>query len=233
MKTLIFLSAFFFIFFSALSQPIVGFWGVSSVVVGERTMTPVAKWFRYNSDGTFQSGNGWTQNAVGTWTFDTRNSKLSSSNTNGIKDDYGPFLVTPEGSTVVLERQEDGMKVRVTLVKIDAMPAAPADQICGLWKLEKVTGKDGHVKNDFDPGLRQFLHVRPDRRYRLRNPDGTFAHGYWHMDGHKPEFTLINDDRKIDYAAFTVAIEGDNLALSSRAGQDLVFHYTRIFEFPR
>ena len=50
-------------------REIIGMWEFTSVQVGDQTMTPVAKWAKYNSDGTFQSGNGWTQNSIGTWNY--------------------------------------------------------------------------------------------------------------------------------------------------------------------
>lgn len=233
MKNATFIIVLFFVVTSSAAQPVVGLWGVSSVKVGDRTMTPVAKWFKNNSDGTFQSGNGWTQNSIGTWTYDEKTREFNPIATNGVRDEYGAFTVASFGDSLTLERQEDGMKVIVSLVRIDEMPAAPADQICGLWLLAKVEDLDGNLKGDFDPGQRQFIHIRPDRRYRLRNPDESVALGIWYMNGHKPEFTLINDDREIDNLVFTVAFDQEMLLMKALGGQGLVYYYSRINEFPK
>ena len=78
---------------SVRAQPHIGFWRVDKVEVGQETMTPVAKWFRINQDGTYQSGNGWLQNSVGTWTFDKAKNLYVPTEKNGIVDLFGGFEV--------------------------------------------------------------------------------------------------------------------------------------------
>ncbi len=70
-----------------------------------------------------------------------------------------------------------------------------AQSVVGLWKLIKVEKGEESITDNVDPNGKQFVHIRPDMRYRLRLPDNTFTQGYWHMDGHNPEFTLINNNR--------------------------------------
>lgn len=149
------------------AQSVVGFWGFTSVSVGEQNMTPVAKWVKYNPDGTFVSVNGWPQNQIGTWEYNEKTKEFIPTNTNGIKDEYGPFKVSFEGEKMVWERDEDDMKVVVSLVQINEITASPSDSIKGLWVLPKMIYKNGQQLNDFDPNQKQFIRIRPDMRYRL------------------------------------------------------------------
>ena len=70
---------------------------MKEVTVGVEIMTPTAKWTRINEDGTFQSGNGWMQNAEGTWTFDEVSSLFLPTTKNWILDEGGPFEVMFSG----------------------------------------------------------------------------------------------------------------------------------------
>lgn len=215
------------------AQPVIGFWGFTSVMVGERNMTPVAKWAKYSPDGTFISGNGWTQNSIGTWVYNEETNEFTPSNTNGIKDEYGPFRVSFEGEKMIWARDEDGMKVTVSLIKITDLPASPSDSIKGLWILSRVIDKNGKRLNDFDPNQKQFIHIRPDMRYRLRNPDQTFSQGFWHMDGHRPIFSLLNYDRQTENEVFSVSFNEQLLVMKSQNEEGLVYQYMRTNEFPK
>ncbi len=216
----------------AHGQSVVGFWGVTNVAVGERDMTPVAKWFRFNKDGTAIGGNGWTKNAVGTWSYNKKTKELAPTNELGIKDDFGPFKVHFIGDTMKWTRQEEGLPVTVSLVQIREMPPAPADLVKGLWTLNKAESSDGHELPDYDPGEKQFIFVRPDMRFRLRNPDASVDHGFWHMDGHRPIMTLINFDQSLDNQEFTVSFEDNQLIMKSRIEDGNLYYYTRTREFP-
>ena len=57
-----------FLAFSANAQ-IEGLWKYDKVLVGEEVMTPVSKWSVFNADGTYISGNGWTQNESSFWDY--------------------------------------------------------------------------------------------------------------------------------------------------------------------
>ncbi len=49
-----------------------GLWVVKLVKVVNQGMTPNARWTRFNSDSTQQSGNGWFQHSYGTWKFNEK-----------------------------------------------------------------------------------------------------------------------------------------------------------------
>ncbi len=230
-KILSFSVLILFIYKVSFSQSVEGLWGVISVHVGDQEMTPVAKWFCFNKDGTCTGGNGWTQNVVGTWSYDKKTQEFSPENTNGIKDEYGAFKVSFEKDKMIWNRVEDGMKVIVVLQPIDELPASPADLVQGLWALSEVKQKGVDVTSTLDPDSKQFILIRPDKRFRLRNPDGSSVRGFWHMNGHHPLFTLINDDRTIENQVFDVSFENAQLIMSKR-GEDIIYKYQRIFQFP-
>ncbi|MEM7297681.1 MAG: hypothetical protein AAF391_05380 [Bacteroidota bacterium] len=209
----------------------VGLWEVLSVNVGDQTMTPVARWFQYNEDGTCTGGNGWTQNSVGTWTYDPKTKQFSAENSNGVKDEYGSFDVKFDQNKMMWNRKEDGMEVVVVLKPIEEVSPAPADLVHGLWRLTNVTKVGVNVTSSFDPQSKQFIHIRPDKRFRLRNRDETLIAGFWHMNGHRPLFTLINDDRSIANESFSVEFK-DSQLIMKKSGEDVTFVYQRIFQFP-
>ena len=81
-KLNIFIVTVFIIINYSYSQSMVGLWEVVEVSVGNKKMTPIAKWMRINKDNTYESGNGWTQNSIGTWTFDEKKKEYSAVNKN-------------------------------------------------------------------------------------------------------------------------------------------------------
>ncbi|MDX1638300.1 MAG: hypothetical protein R3281_10040, partial [Balneolaceae bacterium] len=106
---------------------LVGLWSVTEVEVGDDNMTPVARWTEIDSDGTYRSGNGWLQNAVGTWTYDTVHNTFLPKETSGVVDEFGPFLVKlATDTTKTWRRTEEGMEVIVHLQKIDDKPKSTA-----------------------------------------------------------------------------------------------------------
>ena len=215
----------------SFSQTFDGLWGVVSVHAGDRLVTPVAKWFLIEKDGVYKSGNGWTQNSVGTWTYDESTGQFAGHSTNDIKDEYGAFNLKLDQGKMIWDRMEDGMKVTVVLQQIAEIPAAPADLVQGLWKLTSVMKDDVNMTSTVDPQSKQFLHIRPDKRFRLRTSDNSGIRGFWHMNGHRPRLTLIHDDRSVDNLAFTVEIV-DNQLMMRQAEKGIVYTYQRIFEFP-
>src|SRR5690606_30317287 len=124
----------FFITFLAFSlytnaQQMIGFWVVDKVMVGDQDLTPVAKWFKYHKDHTYQSGNGWTQNDIGTWAYDKSKKEFMAQTSMGIKDEYDVFKVRFSENKMFWEREEDGMKVVVSLSRIKEMPMSTKDSI--------------------------------------------------------------------------------------------------------
>ena len=71
-----------------------GLWIVKLVKVGEEEMTPNARWTRFNSDLTQESGNGRFQHSYGTWKLNTKSKELTIKNLNGLKDLNAPFKIT-------------------------------------------------------------------------------------------------------------------------------------------
>ena len=51
------------------------------------------------------------------------------------------------------------------------------------------------------------------------------------MNGHRPLFTLIDDDRSVDNMTFTVEF-ADNQLIMKQEATSLIYTYQRIFEFP-
>lgn len=175
----------------AQEETVIGFWEVEVVEVGEENMTPVAKWFKINTDGTYQAGNGWLQNGRGNWNYDAENKMYSSTDSLDITDEFGGFSVSFHNEKMVWEREEEGMHVKVTLLPIEKLPMSPADYLKGIWDLVEITENEQSILNDFDKENKHKLFIRWDRIYINFSSEGKKLTGYWHIHGHKPEITLL------------------------------------------
>lgn len=217
------------------AQSLIGFWEVKEVRVGQKQVTPVAKWMKINEDNTFQSGNGWLQNSIGTWEFDAKTKIITPETKNGIKEGFGGFTVSFEGEKMIWKRQEEGMAVSVIHERISEMPQSPADQIVGLWDLTDVREGGKSVVKTFDPDNQYYLHIRWDRIYKERSVEGRRSSGYWHMHGHKPEITLLSHQQGKPVESWTVVAGDARLTLEgisdTNRGKTLTFK--RLDEFPK
>ena len=147
------------------AQEITGFWEFKKVDVGGKIMTPVAKWTIIDVDHTYRSGNGWLQNSVGTWTYDDKGRQFLPTGINGLKDEFGSFTVSFANENMMWEREEDGMKVQITMERIDEMPMSDADKLIGLWDLIQANKNGKIITSTFDPENKQYLFIRWDRIY--------------------------------------------------------------------
>lgn len=217
------------------TQDIIGFWEIKKVIVGGKTMTPIAKWTKINKDNTYQSGNGWLQNSIGTWEFNSNKNLYSPTETNGIKDQFGPFTVEVNTNKMTWLREEEGSIVTVTLEKISKLPKATADEIVGLWNLNTIIKNEKNITTTFDPKDKYYLFLRWDRIYMERTPQGNRTSGYWHMNGHRPEITLLNYDK--NKSAETWQLEVSTTALKmigiSDTNKNTEMNFKRIDEFPK
>ncbi len=217
------------------AQDISGLWEINKVLVGGQTMTPVAKWTHIHKDGSYQSGNGWLQNAEGTWTFDKKKKLYAPIETNGIKDEFGPFTVELVNNTMTWLREEEGMIVTVQLTKIDRIPKSTADRIVGLWDLHDVSKNEKSILETTDPENKHYIFIRWDRLYRERTSKGERATGYWHMHGHKPEITLLSHNKNIPPQTWKVSADANLLKMTgiSEANKGIEKIYKRIHQFPK
>lgn len=175
----------------AQKENVIGLWEVEKVNVGEEIMTPVAKWFKINPNGTYQAGNGWLQNGQGIWNYDTKTNIYSAIDSLDIADEFGGFTVSFENEKMYWERKEEGMQVKVTLVPIEKLPMSPADYLKGIWDLVEITENEKSIIDNFDNENKHKLFIRWDRIYINFSPEGKKLTGYWHIHGHKPEIILL------------------------------------------
>lgn len=196
--------------FNSLAQSPAGFWKVDQVMVGERNLTPVAKWFKYHKDNTSQAGNGWTQNDIGTWTYVKKKKEFLPVSSKG-PDEYGPFKVSYSGGKMTWERIEDGMKVVVHLSPITVMPLSPKDSIAGMWELV---------------GKKETLFISWTGTYRETKTDGTQSFGYWHMDPHHPIFHLVDFNRDVEVRVFDISFK-DDLVTMKPTNSELIMTYKK------
>ncbi|HYF69292.1 MAG TPA: hypothetical protein VD884_14205 [Ohtaekwangia sp.] len=183
---------FFFCGFSIEAQ-IEGLWVVKQVNVGEKQMTPVAKWFNLKDDGTQFSGNGWLQHSYGTWQYGDKDSTLILHTVNEMDDGFGAFHVVYSDSTMLWERVEDGQTVIVKSVRADVLPPGPVDKIKGVWILETVFNNGVDVTNDVNVSRLTYLFLRWDRIFIEGEGEKVLRRGAWVVDGHRPVVTLISD----------------------------------------
>jgi hypothetical protein len=215
-----------------MSQSITGLWGVDKVQVGSKNVTPVAKWFRINEDGTGQAGNGWLQNWQGSWTYDPETKLYQPEGKDELIDEFGPFKVTFSPGKMTWERQEDGMPVIVSLSSIEEIPMSPADRIKGLWDLESVKKDGADITHSVDPSDKMSFFIRWDRLFNLTGPDGQKRSGFWHMDAHEPKFFLVDFEKSVEDQVFEVSFEGNKLVMKKEGEEEIVYTCRRLLKFP-
>ncbi|WP_200975045.1 hypothetical protein [Echinicola sp. 20G] len=220
---------------SLYAQDPAGMWEVEKVMVGDRLLTPVAKWMKLHSDHSYQSGNGWLQNDIGTWQYDANNHLLSMHTSISIKDEYEPFQIEITQDEMTWKRTEDGMQVTVNLKRIDSLPSGTADLLLGLWDLEKIEDQGQEVTAEFDPENKYYLFMRWDRIYSERTPDGQKQSGYWHINGHQPIITLLPHQSEQTPLNWQVKVNQTSLTLKglSEINKSKTMYFTRIQEFPQ
>jgi hypothetical protein len=217
------------------AQSVVGFWEAKEVMVGKEIKTPVAKWTKIHKDGSYQSGNGGIQNSEGTWSFDKKDKFFLPAETNGIKEPYGGFKVTFVKEQMLWQREEDGDVVIVKWERVEKLPKSPADLLVGLWDLKEITKNGTSEKSLFDPNDLHYIFIRWDRIYVERTPQGDRASGYWHINAHHPEITLISHNQGKTIEKWRIEVTDQELKMEgmsdSNKGTKIV--YERIHEFPK
>ena len=110
--------------FTSKAQDITGLWEVVNVQVGEEEMTPIARWNRFNEDGTFEAGNGWLKSSAGTYEYDKAKKSLLPKETEGLQleEDFGAFSVEVNEDEMIWKREENGEPVKVLLSRIEEQP---------------------------------------------------------------------------------------------------------------
>lgn len=212
------------------ANTIEGLWVVKSVKVGEDEMTPNARWMKFNSDFTQQSGNGWFQHSIGTWKFNEDSKALTVNNTNGLIDKNEPFKVSFNNNNMIWSRIEEGQNLKVILEKIEELPKTYGDELLGLWNLENSTGKgiffDESVENN------EYLFLRWDKRFVVNSSEGRIS-GVYNVHGHKPEIELIPYNDKIKRSFWKAEINDNQISLKLLNSDSLVVKtFKRIHEFP-
>ena len=230
------LLAVIFFSFSVKKPEVAGLWEITEVKAGDEIVTPVAKWTKINEDGSFQNGNGWQQNSTGLWTYDKNNRHFQFKPVHGIgfEDEEGIYKVSFKDGKMTWEGEEEGEKIVVSLERIDKLPMSPGDQLMGLWDLTRVIkdGKDSTA--GYDPDNQHYLHIRWDKIFAERTPQGERSMGYWFIRGHAPEITLWSFNKQRDHEQWRISFNGPELTMAgiseTNKGQEL--RYTKINKFP-
>ncbi len=212
------------------AQQITGLWEVKEVKVGSELMTPVAKWMKFEADGTFTSGNGWLQNSAGNWMLTKEESKLTLIEEIGLKDPFGAFKLNMlNSSTMKWTRVEEGEEVVVSLNRIDEIPQSLADQLRGLWSPQYAQSVN---KSNTDQPQKDYLFLRWDRVAIERDALGNRSRGYWHIHAHRPLLTIMGIADKEE--RWSVELIGNRLKMigvsSINKGEER--EYIRLLEFP-
>lgn len=201
--------------FQSFSQKekIIGFWQVEQVEIGEENMTPVAKWFKINANGNYQSGNGWLQSGQGKWVYDSKNKLYSAIDSLDVLDEFGAFSVLFDNENMIWKREEEGMTVKVTLQPIIKLPMSPADYLKGIWDLVEISKNKKSILNDFDKNNKHKLFIRWDRIYINFSPEGKKLTGYWHIHGHKSQITFLPHNKNENPETWKIEVNKKELIM--------------------
>ncbi len=212
----------------------IGLWEVKTVMVGERNLTPVAKWFRFNSNNTFESGNGWTQNSAGDWSLDTSKRHLTLYEKIALSEGNDPYVFIFKDDKMTWTRTEFGEEVTVKLEKIDEIPRAPTDKVQGLWDFEMVVEDGQDISSTHDPDSNRIIFIRPDRRFRDEHGPKGLKQGYWQMNMHQPLMTVIPEDRNQNPEVWEVQFGPDQMIWLGKSdnNQNITITFRRLKNFP-
>lgn len=197
-----------------------GLWQVDQVTVGDRLLTPTAKWFEFESNGKQSGGNGWVQNSLGTWTYNATTREFLTYDQQGRADEYGAFQLSFEGEDMIWERVEDGMKVKVRLSPTKEKPLAPWDKIIGNWTFYRFESMDATTNQGEVTDVEPFTYYFGwDRIYRKFDANGKRVDmGIWHIEPHSLWlWTIPYGDE--DKSGQSIKFEGDLLILTQKKGQ--------------
>lgn len=225
-KQILVLFGLSFFFLNANSQDIVGLWVVSEVGVNDRTSTPVARWMRFNEDGTQESGNGWLKHSEGFYNYNKKNQSLTVENTDGIKDLNPAFNVSFSDGYMIWDRMEEDASLTIQLSRIDEIPAAPLDRLRGLWMIEETNPAAPMYVSDGT------LFFRWDHTFVYTNTLGDRSFGVYKTHGHKPEVELIYYGEDCRREWWTFSFEASDLNLKNVKIDGAELELKRIDQFP-
>ncbi|GAB5551747.1 MAG: hypothetical protein Sapg2KO_13380 [Saprospiraceae bacterium] len=214
MKTL-FLTLITLLLGFQLQAQITGLWEVTQVQLGDQTPTPTAKWFDLKENGQMLSGNGGIINQRGSWQI--KNAQLTFYDLNGQADPAGAFMVKTEEDQMTLEREEEGMSVKVSLQRIENIPMASWDHLLGAWRIKEIWAGDENITADKDPEKKYNLFIRWDHLFTARNDlQGHASHGgIWQIHSHRAELRLQSFDNKTNELWRMVEIDQNQMVLES------------------
>lgn len=209
-----------------------GLWIVKSVKAGEEEMTPNARWTRFNSDLTQESGNGRFQHSYGTWKLNSKSNELSIENVNGLEDLNNPFVISINENEMIWERTEEGQNIQVTLERSSKLPETYGDRILGLWKLEKVIGNGNYFEESGKKEINDYIFFRWDKRFVIKSEKGRI-NGIYNVHGHKPEVELIPYGDQVARDFWEIQFEENKITLKLlNSDKTVIRQFKRINKFP-
>jgi hypothetical protein len=216
------------------AQPFLGLWEVTKVSIGDQSMTPAGKWSHFKSDGSYTSGNGWLQNSIGTWSYEPANGTLTTAETNGIKDPFGPFLISVNGDKMTWKRTEEGALVTVSWKRTDQLPIGPAEKVVGLWGLVDTQTKAENPASKIDPDSNYHIFISWGRTFWKRSTPGGRKTGYWFIHPHRPELTLIWHGEDLKESKWWVRFEDEQMIWEGNSADNLgqLRIFNRLPDFP-
>ncbi len=218
------------------AQDITGLWEVVSVQIGDQQRTPIARWTNLMDDGTYQSGNGWLKNSMGVYDYDEANQTIWPTETDGlqIKDPAGAFSMEVMKDKMVWKREEDGMPVTVTWSRIEEVPKAPAEKFFGLWMLTHIKSPETDSAREIEESELQMFLIRWDRIYREMSKASGRKTGYWHMNSHAPEVTMLPHTQGDPAESWALSFADDKLIMTgiSDTNRGIERTYLRQNQYP-
>ena len=232
--TFLFSLMIMFTFFSCEKKPTIeGLWVVKSVVVGEEEMTPNARWTRFNSDQTQESGNGRFQHSYGTWKLNLESNELSIKNFNGLDDLNEPFVTSISQNEMIWERTEEGQNIKITLERSSKLPETYGDKLLGLWKLEKAISNGNYFEETDKKESNDYIFFRWDKRFVIESEKGRI-NGVYNVHGHKSEVELIPYGDQVQRDFWEIQFEENQITLKLLNTEKTVTRkFSRIHQFPQ
>ncbi|WP_439131219.1 hypothetical protein [Polaribacter sp.] len=206
-----------------------GLWLVKKVNIDNNDLTPIAKWMRFNTDGTQASGNGWLQHSVGVYNLNAKD-ELTITNTFGVKDDPESFKVIIDNNKMTWQTKENDLDIVISLEKTDKLPTSEANKLLGLWKFDSIINDGKEVSDSLNPENKAMLFLRWDNTYELRNYPKGEKYGMFKTHSHRAQIDMVSYNKKNIFQFYTFSLEDDKLLLKA-TNKDTEIKLTRIHQF--
>jgi len=200
---------------STTRAQLTGLWEVKTITAGKMVRTPDARWYRFEEDNTFLSGNGWKQHEKGRYQYlnDQRQLEITSG------QNSTTYAVMLNDSLMHWTRAVGENNMKITLIKKSGLPQSTSDKVQGVWRVQNKEGQSLITSMQQDSTGTPMLFIRWDGRFVLNKNNTVVKSGYWYADPHYPDIELISENGHLSKSKWRVTFQENGMKWLGASGQ--------------